>query len=246
LGVEAFQTRNVIPPFEIDVYVESKKLGIEFNGLYWHSERAGVDPHKHQLKTELCAEKGIRLLHIFEDEWRDKQAIVKSMVLHRLGLSKRLHARSCVVLDCCDRQSIDKFLDDNHLEGTTAYERAFALSHQGAIVACLALRHSSDIQRAIEVVRFCCVKETHVVGALSRLLKYARLWAACEGYRYVLAYVDQRFGNGSAYAELGFGKILDTTVKIWQTDFHNRLDNDEAVELARIWGCKSSCFILEL
>ena len=33
--------RNVIPKGEIDIYLPELKIGIEYNGLYWHSEKGG-------------------------------------------------------------------------------------------------------------------------------------------------------------------------------------------------------------
>lgn len=78
--------RTVITPYEIDVYIPSKKIAIEYNGLAWHSEKFKHYEAKtyHLMKTNLCNEKGIRLIHIFEDEWLEKKEIVKSMLTHIL------------------------------------------------------------------------------------------------------------------------------------------------------------------
>lgn len=64
---------------EIDLYVHEKKLAIEFNGCYFHSEANGGENfarNRHIEKTELCESKGVQLLHIWEDEWHnDKQKV---------------------------------------------------------------------------------------------------------------------------------------------------------------------------
>jgi len=60
------------------------KIAFEFNGLYWHNEEHKPNNY-HLNKTELCEEKGIQLIHIWEDDWRYKQDIVKSMILNKLG-----------------------------------------------------------------------------------------------------------------------------------------------------------------
>ncbi len=36
------------------------------------------------MKTSLCKEKEIRLIHFFEDEWLEKKEIVKSMLMNIL------------------------------------------------------------------------------------------------------------------------------------------------------------------
>ena len=62
-------SRKITPPYELDIYIPEKKLAIEYNGLYWHSEAQGKDKFYHYNKTKRCAEKGIRLITIFEDEF---------------------------------------------------------------------------------------------------------------------------------------------------------------------------------
>ena len=71
--------RAVLSPLEIDIYIPNKNIAIETNGLYWHSEVSGAkDKNYHLNKTKLCLSKGIRLLHIYENEWKDQREIVKS------------------------------------------------------------------------------------------------------------------------------------------------------------------------
>ena len=74
---------------EIDIYIPSKKIGIEFNGLRWHSDEFQKDTTYHQFKTDKCQEKGIRLIQIFEDEWTNKKEITKSKLLHILGINSK-------------------------------------------------------------------------------------------------------------------------------------------------------------
>ena len=44
---------------EIDIYIPEKKLAIEFDGLYWHSECEKSDKKYHLNKTLLCEKQGI-------------------------------------------------------------------------------------------------------------------------------------------------------------------------------------------
>lgn len=65
--------RTVIPPHELNIYVPEKKLAVEFDGLFWHSEQAGKPKDYHLRKTEACTKIGIRLVHVFEDEWLSRR-----------------------------------------------------------------------------------------------------------------------------------------------------------------------------
>lgn len=64
---------------ELDFYLPEKKLAIEFNGNYWHSTRF-KDKDYHLKKTQLCQEKGIQLIHIFEYEWLSSKEICKLII----------------------------------------------------------------------------------------------------------------------------------------------------------------------
>lgn len=96
---------SIIPPYELDIVVPEKKLAIEFNGLYWHND-SKIDNKYHLRKTKLCEEKGIQLIHIFEDEWNYKQDIVKSRLKNLLGIyDKTVYARKCEVREVDSKTS---------------------------------------------------------------------------------------------------------------------------------------------
>lgn len=61
--------RKILNGKELDILIPSKNLAIEFNGLYWHSEKMGKDKKYHIGKTEKCLEHGINLVHVFENVW---------------------------------------------------------------------------------------------------------------------------------------------------------------------------------
>ena len=68
--------RQILGGQELDIYIPSKKLAIEFNGDYWHST-AFKDIDYHQIKSINCIKKGIRLIHIFEHEWYNNESRTK-------------------------------------------------------------------------------------------------------------------------------------------------------------------------
>ncbi|MBR4316364.1 MAG: hypothetical protein IKP65_05310 [Alphaproteobacteria bacterium] len=56
--------KTMIKPYELDIYIPEKQVAIEFDGIYWHNEE-NKPKNYHLMKTELCEEKGIHLIHIF-------------------------------------------------------------------------------------------------------------------------------------------------------------------------------------
>ena len=85
---------------EIDVYIPSLNLGIEYNGLHWHSERLGKDKNYHLDKLNKCNEQGIKLIQIFEDEWINHREICESKLKQICGLNTnpKIFARTCKVV----------------------------------------------------------------------------------------------------------------------------------------------------
>jgi len=54
-------------------------IAIEFNGLYWH----GIDKKElgyHLMKTKLCEEAGVKLIHVWEDEWANSRDSIEAFL----------------------------------------------------------------------------------------------------------------------------------------------------------------------
>jgi hypothetical protein len=114
---------------EIDIYIPLFKVGIEYDGIKWHTEEFKTDKNYHIDKTEICAKKGIRLIHIFEDEYKYSKDIVLSKIRHLLFCENlpKIMGRKCKI----QKISYDiarGFLDENHIQGfskSTLYYGAF-------------------------------------------------------------------------------------------------------------------------
>jgi len=60
-------TRNIINPYELDIYLPELKLAYEYNGLYWHSELYR-DKKYHKMKYDMCKDKKVQLIQESYDE----------------------------------------------------------------------------------------------------------------------------------------------------------------------------------
>lgn len=260
----AKNVKGIIGRQDLDIYVPAHKLAIEFNGLYYHSEAAGKDKNYHQSKTDKCRAVGISLFHIFEDEWKDKPDIVKSMLLHRLKLTPtHIFARNCLVtkLTSVERKA---FFNSNHIDGDTTAADAYALQHNGTTVAALSLRkkfHGKKSNDVLEIARFCCKTNTNVVGGLSKII--AHLVANNHDIKKLTTYVDTRFGGrGDGYQQAKLGFCGETAVRFWWTDNHKRFNRlkfkankkeglteaqvAERAGVIKIFGCKNLIFETDL
>lgn len=205
-------TRTVIPPFELDVYVPDKGIAFEFDGLFWHSERLGKDRGYHLDKTKRCAEAGVRLVHVFEDEWMFKRDIVVSRVRHLLGCqTRRIFARKCEVREVSDKHARD-FLEATHIQGYCASKVRIGLFNDDELVALMTFgkpRFSRTYDW--ELLRFSCSLNTAVVGGAGRLLAYFKR----EHVGSIVSYADRRWSDGGLYKALGFDCVGESAPCCW-------------------------------
>jgi len=265
LGVKVSRNiRKTLGGLELDILVEDKKLAVEYNGLYWHSYINKTQGY-HNNKTLSAEEAGVKLVHVFEDEWRDKKNIIQSMIMSRLGLaSKTIHARKCKIRQLTRMERKD-FFEENHADGDVASITAWGLiDDSDEIVYGVSVRRPFHKKHeGIEVAR-CCPKLNHnIPGGLSRLIKYVKKWANENGHKKIVTYVDHRWGGtGNGYKLAGFKEINRTPPRFWWTDFENRynrfkfkadasegLTEAEVADQAgvvKIWGCENYVFELDL
>ena len=198
----------VIHGKEYDLYVLSKHLAIEINGLFWHSQKT----------SNYHADKSTNfngfVFHFTDLDIRDRFDIVVSMIDQKLGCSTHVAARSCVVKPV-SYQTAKMFELDNHIKGFCASKIRYGLFHQNVLV-CLMTFGSARFNKNFqwEIVRLCSLKGTAVVGGASKLFSHFRKNHPGS----VMSYCDNRFGNGAVYSVLGMTKIHDTEPGYTWTD----------------------------
>lgn len=195
--------RNVISPYELDIYLPDKRLAIEFDGFYWHSDASGTDSGYHLLKTEQCELLGIHLVHIFENEWLINQKIVKDRIRSILGIGqRRIFARKCSIQEISSFES-EEFLDANHLHGSCHDAVRYGLYHDGELVSVMTFgKPRFNKNYDYELLRFASKIGCNVVGGAGKLLAEFR-----KSYRgSIISYADRRYSMGNLYEKLGFVK----------------------------------------
>lgn len=264
LGVKVeINTRSVIYPKEIDIYMPEHKIAIEFNGLYWHSELVGKNRYYHLQKLKDCKEKGITLLQIFEDEWYNKPALLKSMIMRQLGfIERRIYARKTTVQEISPSMARE-FVDEYHISGYHASKYKFGLFLGDELVSVMTFSTGNYSRKSLgwEIDRFCSKSGVQVVGGASKLFK---AFITKVNPSEVISYADLRYGTGKVYEHLGFEYEKDTVPNFWYfknelvrhhrfslrkgvvegddpslTEWENRINQG----WNRIWDCGSSKYV---
>lgn len=219
-GSISLKDKTVLEGKEIDVYVPELKIGFEINGLYWHSEKYKGKKY-HLEKTMAAYKSGIRIVHIFEDEWYHKKDICKDKIANILKCTQNriVYARKCSIHD--DMKSKDKtaFLEKYHIQGKDSASITVSLKYEGETVAVMtfakprvSLGRKSGNVGEYELSRFAC--SCNVVGAFSKLLKYA-----IKKYNIttINTYADIRWSSidKNVYVTNGFKEIRKSDPGYW-------------------------------
>jgi hypothetical protein len=200
--------KSILKNLELDIVIPEKKIAIEYNGLYWHSEQAGKATNYHLNKTISANSAGYRLIHIFEDEWSNKKDIVKNRLTHILGVSSTsIYARK---LDIREVSSMDarNFFNAHHLQGMVNSRHYLGLFEGNELVSCMSFSpvRFEDKENGFELMRFASSK--NVVGGFSRLLK--NFLKSHPEIKYLVSYADKRWSEGSVYEVNGFNRVSDS------------------------------------
>ena len=196
-GIIIQNDRTAIGPKELDIYLPDINFGIEYNGMYWHSE----DSNRHLDKLNLCKKEGINLVQIWDHEWNNKREIIKSIIASKIGNTERVFARKCVIVDVSSKV-YKNFLDTNHLQGNVNSSIRKGLVYEGELIGVIGLGKSRfDKKYSHELLRFANKLNVTVIGGFDKLLKCVLSSYEIES---IQTFADMRLFNGSVYMRSGF------------------------------------------
>lgn len=203
---------------EIDIFLPDKNIGFEYNGLYWHSElqllASGNSPKKDYEKYNIAKDKNIRLVQVYEDEWKNNKEIVKSRIASILGKSStRIYARNTSVSEISSATA-NAFIKKYHIQGTGRSNIRYGLFYNDELVSVMTFSTSNISRKGTqwEIDRFCTVLNTNVIGGANKLFSH---FIRSYNPDTVISYSDNRWNTGKVYEHLGMQKDKETTPGYW-------------------------------
>lgn len=252
--------RQLIKPLEIDIVIHDHKIGIEFCGLYWHSEINKIDKKYHLSKLQKVNAAGYRLITIFEDEWLYKRDIVELKLLNLFGLGEKEDSEKLSIKQIPLKDS-KEFLEKYHIEGvgTTYGYVGYGAYESDELVGVMTFSRKKNN----ELVRFAYNGKNYHDMA-SHLLKS---FIMDYNPKQIISHVDRRWCEDVLFTQLGFEKIEESNVNYWYVkgnQRHNRCDFNkikienlvedvylkterhimEELGYSRIWDCGMSKLLL--
>lgn len=197
--------RIIITPKEIDIYIPSLKIGIEYNGLRWHSEEFGKNKNYHLEKLIKCQNKGIKLIQVFEDEYISHKEIVLAKIRHLLKCDNcsKIMGRKCEIREI--NNSIAKvFLEQNHIQGYVRSSVYLGAYYNNNLIAVMTFKKEKN--NKWELTRFASDYNFICEGIGGKLFKYfIRNYEFSE----IKSFADRRWTineEHNIYTNLGFKK----------------------------------------
>ena len=205
LGFVSKSDRKVLHGKEIDIFIPQIQTGIEYNGNLFHTEYKGGKNRKYHLcKTELCKKNGVKLIHIFEDEYFEKRDIVLNKIKHILKKCDNLpkvYGRKCKVRQIHYYDSIN-FLEQFHIQGGVASTVYYGAFYEDKLIAVMTFKRS-DINQW-ELTRFASDYNYVCCGVGGKLFKH---FVKKYNPETVKSFADRRWTvdeENNLYLQLGF------------------------------------------
>lgn len=201
---------NYRDKYEIDIFIKELNLGFEFNGLWWHSDNF-KDKNYHLDKTIYFNERGIRIIHIWEDEWIHKNNILKSQIKNILKRTdNRIYSRKCYIKEV-DYRTAKLFLNNNHIQGNVNSVLKLGLYHGDILVSIMTFDHFEGRKKMNNnewnLNRFCNILNHNIIGSASKLLNFF-----IKNYKpeRIISYADRTWSSGDLYEKLEFKRVFES------------------------------------
>lgn len=247
-----YEKQKHFKKFIADFCIEDKKLVIETDGLFWHSDAVIKNRNYHKQKKEFYKSHGYDSLFFRSDELEKDPQVVKSIIQNKVGANERIFARKCLIQEL-NKEVSDEFFSKNHLMGPGA-GRTFALRFEHSVenepvVVAIQVKWKNKLDKIVEISRFCTKNGISVVGGYSRLMTHVKKELSPDR---IISFVDERYGSGEYLSSLGWQKIGSYLSFKWtdgKVSFHrmNFPNNDGKIKnLAKIWDCGQAKWQLDL
>jgi ribosomal protein S18 acetylase RimI-like enzyme len=230
LGFEVEKNRNrqILNGKEIDIMIPEINLAIEYNGLYYHTEKMGKNSRYHLNKTTECNKIGYKLIHIFEDEWLNNKELIKNKLSHLCGknTNQLIGARKCKISIISQKEK-NEFLDTYHIQGKDKSKISFGAYYNDELVAVMTFDNKRNMSNkcddnSYELTRFATNINYRIPGVGDKLLKYFIKEYSPSS---IISFGDIRWvldANNNFYTKLGFKlvNILRPDYRYYNSKIH--------------------------
>lgn len=197
--------RTILKGRELDIYIPSKKLAIEFNGLYWHASNKKDDPFYHINKSIEAERVGVRLISIMSDEWELKKPIVQDILRKAVGVTESIDRSQCEVLEISFREG-EAFLQNNMLDPILGSQKFFGIRFDNETMAVASFSRTDNNWI---MTNYCERKGFIIKEGVNLILKFFNK-KYNKAKLPITTTCDRRYFKGVEFLEAGFVETTPT------------------------------------
>ena len=207
-GEILYNNKDVLGNQELDIYLPHEKIGIEYNGSFWHRTlpegKGSKDRDYHLKKFISCAKKGIHLISIFDVDIFSKREKIVSFLHDLLSEKNSIYARNCSVERISTKMANAMYSEYHILGSTSNISVSYGLFYNGELISCMSFQKGRYNYNKLPVwclTRFVTKSSNIVVGGASKLLsKFEKDYSP----DILVSYSDNDYFIGNVYKNLGF------------------------------------------
>jgi very-short-patch-repair endonuclease len=209
------KNRKLLDGKEIDLVIDDTNICIEYDGLYYHTEKMGKTSSYHLNKTIECNQIGYKLIHIFEDEWKTKEDLVKTKLKHLLKVNDgvKIGGRS-IQIKKIENEDKTFFLNQNHIQGNDKSNIFYGGYYKNELVGVMTFNNKRNMTKnydgEFELSRFSTKQKYVIIGLASKILKQ---FIKDYSPKTIISFADRRWtidSENNLYTNLGF-KLVSIT-----------------------------------
>jgi hypothetical protein len=221
---------------EVDIFDDHQLIGIEYNGVYWHSERKKPNKNFHLNKTNSMLENNIKLIHLFSTEWDEKKDIVKSKLQNIFSCADNI-IQSCN----CEFKKMSKyeeiiFFNKTNINGYKESSVSYGLYNNSVLIAAMSFLQNKEYN-SWEILRHSTELGFMVINYIDTIISNFRNIYNND----IIISIDRRWENISDYKKIGFTVVKEIDPQYFYTKDNKLiiadyvLSNDD--NYYKIWDC---------
>lgn len=222
-NIKAINNRKILKGKEIDIFINEKNIGIEFNGNKYHTEwYGGKDKKYHLNKTNNCKSKNVGLIQIFEDEYYLKKDIVLNKLKHIIGIEdnkEKIYGRKCVIKEIYSHVA-KSFLNKFHIQGEVSSSVYYGAFYKDNLIGVMSFKTLNNGEW--ELTRFASDYNYICCGVGGKIFKH---FIKKHNPNKIKSFADRRWTideNNNLYIQLGFK--FDSYTKPDYKYFNSKID----------------------
>lgn len=214
---------------ELDVLCKKRKMAFEFNGDFWHSLKSKT-PKYHQLKFDLCQQKGIRLITIFEKDWKENKEKIQNFIIQLLDKHNTTSIKETNIKPV-DNKTAKTFFDKYNLFNLDLNNNiCFGLYKDNELLSVMSIVKRNSLYE-YEITGYCSKFNVKVINGFKKILSFfIRKYKA----RSITAFTNCEFFTGKTLSDFDFKLVgLSNTPHYWRHNYDYIEQNQCSIEILK-------------